>query len=119
MEKAEKKCRKLHMGAVEWSPQIQKVRTTIYYLKLCLRRKKQVRVSARLLKRQSRKANIYCMDMKEDELIALLDIHFKKWKRLKKRAKKLPSLAFFPIIYSLYLLKQKGPCKRMWQFEVL
>ena len=42
MQIAERKCRKLHMGAVQWSPAIQKVRTKIYYLKLCVRKKKGV-----------------------------------------------------------------------------
>ena len=58
MEKAEKKCRKLHMGAVPWSPSIQYSRHLVQYLKLTLRWKKGRKVSARLLIRLSSKVGI-------------------------------------------------------------
>ena len=55
MKKAERKCRKLHMGALPWSPTLQHSRNRIQYIKLTIRRKKGRRVSARYLMRLSRK----------------------------------------------------------------
>lgn len=49
MKKAEHKCNKLHMGAVPWSPEIQRSMTTIHYIKLVIRRKKGRKVGARTL----------------------------------------------------------------------
>ena len=71
MCKAEKKCRKLHMGAVPWSPAIQEVRTKIYYLKLCRKQRTKVKVSRKLLMRQAKKSKLYCEHIPIKEIDAL------------------------------------------------
>ena len=55
MKKAEKKCRKLHMGAVPWTPEMGYIRKKIHYIKLVIRRKKGRKVSARTLIRLQKK----------------------------------------------------------------
>lgn len=57
-EKADKKCRKLKMGAVPWSPEIAKVRQKVKVWGLIKRRMTGCKVNGRFLRREMTKANI-------------------------------------------------------------
>jgi hypothetical protein len=57
MLKAEKKCRKLKMGNIKWSPEIQEARDRIEYFKASLSRAKGTNVSARFLIQLGKKCN--------------------------------------------------------------
>ena len=89
MRKAERRCRKLKMGKVKWSPELQEVRDKIHYLRLCISRKTGRKVGARLLIRLSKKVqfNTACWSMKE--LKDRLDAEYKNYKALKKKAGEL------------------------------
>ena len=89
MKKAERKCRKLHMGSVPWSPEMQRARTTILYIKLCIRRRKGRKVSARTLIRLQSKLQISYEHVEEKQLIKYLDQAFKYYKKMKKKASDL------------------------------
>ena len=86
MKKAERKCRKLHMGGVPWSPEIQRARTTILYIKLILRRRRGRRVSARTLIRLQSKLGISYEQVTDDNLLQFLDKAFQYYKKMKKKA---------------------------------
>ena len=107
MCKAEKKCRKLHMGAVPWSPAIQEVRTKIFYLKLCRKQRTKVKVSRKLLMRQAKKSKLYCEHIPIKEIDALLHEHYKRWKKLKKKAVKL-RINYLEHLAELYEKDGKG-----------
>jgi hypothetical protein len=47
------------MGADPWSPKLQKLCDTIFLWKLFIKKKKNCKVSSRLLRRTSKKADIY------------------------------------------------------------
>jgi hypothetical protein len=55
---AEKKCRKLKMGADPWSPKLQLLRDTINVWQLVIKKKGSGKVSSRLLRRQTKKAKL-------------------------------------------------------------
>ena len=55
MKTAEKKCRKLKMGAVKWSPELQLARDTITYYSLSLRKKLGRKVSTKIIYRLPKK----------------------------------------------------------------
>ena len=63
MKKAEKQCRKLHMGAIAWSPEMQYTRNAIQYIKLTIRKKKGRKVSARFLIRLSQQLRMNFVHM--------------------------------------------------------
>jgi exonuclease III len=65
MIKSEKKCRKLRMGNIRWSPELQKARDRIEYFKASLSRAKGSKVSARFLIQLGKKceANSRGMDI--------------------------------------------------------
>ena len=86
MKKAERKCRKLHMGCVPWSPKLQAARTAIHYVKLVIRRKKGQKVSARTLIRLQQKLGYSYEHVPIDRLLQYLDKAFKHYKKLKKDA---------------------------------
>ena len=88
MNKAERKCRKLHMGALPWSPALQHARNMIQYLKLTLRRKKGRRVSAWYLMRLSRKVGVNCENVSKTKLAKLLYEAIQVYKATKKDASK-------------------------------
>ena len=89
MLKAEKYCRKLRMGKVDWSPQIQKARDTIKYFTLTLRRKKGRHVGARTLIKLSNKTSCVSEHLTERQLNDKIDKAYKDYKKLKKQHKKL------------------------------
>ena len=81
---AEKRCRKLKMGGVQWSPEIQKAMDTIRYIKLCITRKKNRKVGARVLIRMSKKAGVYLEHANLEELSRNLNKAYNEYKKLKK-----------------------------------
>ena len=88
MKYAEKHCRNLHMGAIPWSPLIQRIRTIILYIRLTIRRKKGRKVSAKYLKRLSTQSGLYLESSNIPELDFELDQAFKLYKEERKKAKK-------------------------------
>ena len=94
MKKAERKCRKLHMGAIPWSPQLHHAaRELIQYIKLMIRKKKGRKIGARTLIRLQRKAKCNLKNHSIEELEKELDVAYKLYKNLKKEAESL-RLAF-------------------------
>ena len=89
MVKAEKKCRKLHMGAVPWSPTIQAARDKVQYIKLTLRRKKGRNVGARFLMRLSKKVGLNYCHTSITKLAKKLYEALQDYKRKKKEAHNL------------------------------
>jgi hypothetical protein len=72
MTKAENGCRKLRMGAVEWSPRMQTLRNTIRYISLTMRRILGKKVGSRILLRYSIKCGFTTEGLLKDELKACL-----------------------------------------------
>ena len=89
MKIAEKKCRKLHMGAVPWSPAIQNARDAIKYAKLIIRRRAGRKVGARTLIRLQKKLGYSYEKVATSQLGGLLDDAYKYYKALKKDATSL------------------------------
>ena len=89
MKKVERSCRKLKMGNVAWSPQIQAVRDMIEYIKLTIRRKKGKNVSDRYLIRLSTKCGRNVQRYTISQLEQELHLQFKLYKEYKKDAKEL------------------------------
>ena len=108
MKIAEKTCRKLHAGGVQWSPDIQCIRDKIYYLKLCLKQVRNVRVGTRLLIRMSRRSGLYLENVPETEIQLLMDQLFKEWKALKKQHQK-KRRDFLEYIADLHAKNGEGP----------
>ena len=86
MKKVEKKCSKLHMGAVPWTPEICLARKVIHYIKLVIRRKKHRKVSARTLIRLQKKIGFSYEKQSIENLLKHLDKAYKHYKQLKKKA---------------------------------
>ena len=86
---AESKCRKLKMGSIRWSPQIQESMDMIKYLKLTISRKMGRKVTARLLIQLSKKLKVNRERKSIEELKVLLGEAYETFKRLKKEHKKL------------------------------
>ena len=83
---AEKKCRKLRMGGVAWSPVIQKARNTILFWTLLQRKRRKCHVSMRRILRLKKRLGIKKEHLLSDlELSNKLDAAYKKYKKLKKR----------------------------------
>ncbi len=89
MKKAEKKCRKLYTGNVQWSPTIQLLRDKILYLNLSIRRKKGRKVGARYLLRLSKKVGYSCEYQKIHEIEKKLTETYKVYTKQKKIDKTL------------------------------
>ena len=89
MKKAERKCRKLRMGKIKWSPTIQKTRDKIHYLRLCISRLSGRKVGARLLCRLSKKVQLNTVSWILDEIKEALDGEYKTYKQQKKEANNL------------------------------
>ena len=83
MRNAESKCRKLCLGAVEWSPILQLARDRIKYFKLSLGRRKGRKINATTLQRLSKKIGINASQMEEQVLIENLDMSFLIYKKIK------------------------------------
>ena len=89
MYKAERKCRKLHMGAIPWSPTLQLARVKVQYIKLTLCRKQGRKVSARYLMCLSKKAGINYENISNRKLEKLLYKALQEYKAIKKEYKQL------------------------------
>ena len=87
MKYAEKKCRKLKMGGVAWSPKIQKARDRILFWTLLIRRRKGCHIGMRRILRIKKKLKINGeKEMLMKELQSKLDEAYQKYKALKKDA---------------------------------
>ena len=84
MKIAEKECRKLKMGEVAWTPEIQKYRRRIEYLTLSLRRKKGRKVHAITLIRTSKKASMQVENNSIKQIEEALKSEYKAYRKLKK-----------------------------------
>lgn len=58
MKAAEKRCRKLHMGATQWVPQVTDTYNKIHAIDLMLRKNKGAKIGTTLIKRILKKANM-------------------------------------------------------------
>ena len=81
MDLAERKCRKLKMGAKLWSPALQKERDTILFWTLVLKRLKKCKIGARRLLRLKKKLNITEDTRLPREVVEIkLDDAYKRYK---------------------------------------
>ena len=58
MKKAEKQCRKLKMGAYQWTPELQRMRDKVKYLRLSLSRMRGCHIGARVLVNLAKKVKM-------------------------------------------------------------
>jgi hypothetical protein len=82
---AEKKIRKLTMGGVPWSPELQVLRDTLELWTMLVRRKKKVKVSVKRIRRFLKKVtvrNAFTCSLQESQTI--LDAAFRDYKKAKK-----------------------------------
>ena len=86
---AEKGCRKLRMGKVHWSPELQKARDKITYLKLSLSRWAGCKIGAKLLMRLARSLGVNCKKWEDKKLHEALDEANKAYRAIKKDHRKL------------------------------
>ena len=87
MQFAEKRCRKLKMGGVPWSPAIKKAWDQILFWTLVLKRQKRCHVSVRRILRPKKRLKIKGeTQMNQQEVIDQLDKAYTHYKSLKKRA---------------------------------
>ena len=87
MHYAERRCRKLKMGGVPWSPKIKKARDTILFWTLVIKYRKKCHVSVRRILRLKKRLKIQGetkMGMKD--LQEELNGAYTKYKKLKKKA---------------------------------
>ena len=89
MKKAEKKCRKLRMGCVEWSPALQSARDEILLWVLVRRKSLGRNVGARRILRLKKKLKITNTHVSIDQSSANIDKAFKRYKVLRRQAKRL------------------------------
>jgi hypothetical protein len=89
MKLAEKKCRKLKMGGVKWSPTLQKARLTILYYKLCLARKRNKNISARYLTRLSKKTMVNGINLDHTQLLEKINLAYANYKTIRLQHQEL------------------------------
>ena len=109
MKKAEKKCRKLKMGAVQWSPKLQKSMDTITYYTLCLRQSCGRKVSSSILYRLSKKIGCMAINSSKEELEAKLEVAYKNYKSVKKANQRVREAYLFDLAATL---EKKGRGKK-------
>ena len=100
MKKAEKLCRKLHMGAIAWSPEMQYTRHAIQYIKLTIRKKKGRKVSARFLIRLSHHLGMNFVHMSINALEKEIQYAYHIYNQQKKRSKRNET-QFFRLLGSI------------------
>ena len=86
---AEKKCRRLKMGHVRWSPTLQNARDRIYYFSLTKRKKLGRKVSTCILYRLSKKTGCIGSHMTIEELDVEIKNAYVYYRTLKKQNYKL------------------------------
>ena len=89
MKTAEKHCRKLKVGAVKWSPQIQAVRDKIEYLALSKRKKLGRKVGSKMLLRLSKKTKLSAEFLAVEDIEEKIDQAFSQYRILKLKQQKL------------------------------
>ena len=87
--KAEAECRKLKMGNVHWSPELQRARDRITYFNLSRRKFRGRKVSTYILYRLAKKTGCNAIGRDEKDLTEQLDKAFTFYKTLKKQSYKL------------------------------
>ena len=88
-KEAERRCRKLRMGAVKWCPKIQKAMDRIRYFSLSKRKFLGRTVSSSILFRLSKKTGCFAVGMTEEELNNEIDVSYKHYKTLRKQNERL------------------------------
>ena len=87
MQFADKFCRKLKMGDVPWSPEIQKVMNRISYLQRCrLRYINKLLINSRTLHKSFERTDYTTPFTKPEDIILQLKTEFKQYNSLKKQA---------------------------------
>ena len=66
MAYAEKKCRKLKMGGIPWTPELARLRSSIEVWQLVRQRIRHCKVSAKTILRKKRKATMEHVDINVD-----------------------------------------------------
>ena len=90
MEYADRHCRKLKMGKVQWSPELQIIMARISYLQRCrLKYVKGYEVNSRTLYKAYLKTDYKMRYTDKDLIIEQLKIEFTQYKTLKKEAEQL------------------------------
>ena len=109
MEAAEKGCRKLKMGEVKWSPQLQIARDRIRYYTLSRRKLLGRRVRSSLLTRLSKKVSRIATHLDLSQIEEKIDESYKAYKKLRKNHEKLRESFIEDLAAAL---KKKGKGKR-------
>jgi hypothetical protein len=86
---AEKRCRKLRMGRINWSLTIQKACLTILYYKLSLARIRGKHNSSRYLIRLSKKTKVNAENLNHSQLLRKIHLAFKDYKSIRSQHKEL------------------------------
>ena len=84
MIKAEKKCRKLKMGNIKWSPEVQQARDRIEYFKASLSKARGTKVSARFLIRLGQQCGANGRGMTINELEKATHNAYEEYKEVRK-----------------------------------
>ena len=85
MKNAERKCRKLYMGNVRWSPQYQLARDRIKYIRNCISKKKGTKIHARTLIRDAKRAKIDIEHFSLSQMEQSLSTAFEEYKKIKQQ----------------------------------
>ena len=87
MHYAERRCRKLHMGGVPWSPTLKKAKDRILFWTLVDRRRRRCHISVRRILRLKKRLKIEGeTTMSPQQIADQIDQAYKAYKNLKKRA---------------------------------
>ena len=90
MKEAERKCRKLKMGGIPWSPQLQTARDTILFWTLIKKKQKRCHVSTRRILRLKRKLKIQDeLSCSQQEVVKKINAAYTSYKALKVTALEL------------------------------
>ena len=84
MKLAEKHCRKLKMGEVPWTPELQRIRNRIEYLTLSMRRKLGRKVHAITLIRTGKRAAMNVEANSAKQIKAMIKDEYKIYRKMKK-----------------------------------
>lgn len=84
MKLAEKQCRKLRMGEIPWTPELQRIQNRIEYLTLSMRRKLGCKVHAITLIQTGKRASMNVETNSAKEIKALIKDEYKIYGKMKK-----------------------------------
>jgi hypothetical protein len=105
---AEKKCRKLRMGGLRWSPILQKARMAIHYLKLCLSKERKKKISSKYLQRLSNRLDIDANNSSQSQLREMIKTAFDRYKDIKSKHRE-HCRSFLEDLASALAAEGKGP----------